>query len=276
VIGLGNSSERSSTGASRTLSNMILDTFSLADRVGIVTGGGAGLGLGYVQALAEAGARIVIAEINPETAEAAAESFRAAGHECVAVPTDVCRKESVEAMVAATLARFGQINFIVNNAGAWRFGPAEEVTPESWQAMIDLNLTGLFWCCQAVARPMIERHRGSIINIASISGQLINWPHFGWLEPSYFAAKAGVIHLTRSLAAQWGPKGIRTNAIAPGYMTKDGLCESALKAPYVASIPLGRPGLPADLGAAAVFLASDASSYVNGHTLNVDGGCTVW
>jgi len=179
-------------------------------------------------------------------------------------------------MIATALGHFGRVDFIVNNAGAWRFGPAEDVTAESWQAMVDVNLTGLFWCCQAVARPMIERGRGCIINVSSISGQLVNWPHADWLEPSYFAAKAGVIHLTHALAAQWGPKGLRVNSIAPGYISKEGLNESIMKAPFVATIPLGRPGLPAELGAAAVFLASDAASYVNGHTLNVDGGCTVW
>lgn len=255
---------------------MILDRFSLKGCTGIVTGGGSGLGPGYVRAALEAGARVVIAEINAEQGEATAAGFRAEGHDCRALPTDVTDRASVQAMVDATLGIHSQIDFLVNNAGAWRFGPAEEVTTQSWQAMIDLNLTGLFWCCQAVAPPMLARGRGSIINIASISGQLINWPHGQWLEPSYFAAKAGVLHLTRALAAQWGPRGIRTNAISPGYMTKDGLTDESMKAPYVASIPLGRPGLPSDLGAAAVFLASDAASYVNGHVLNVDGGCTVW
>lgn len=256
---------------------MILDSFSLKDRVGIVTGGGAGLGLGYVQATLEAGARVVIAEINAETGEASAARLRAAGHACQAIRTDVTSRASVQSLVDETLRLHGRLDFIVNNAGAWRNGPAIDVTPESWQAMIDLNLSGLFWCCQAAARPMLAQGRGSIINVSSISGQLIN-PTFGgqWLEPSYFAAKAGVIHLTRSLAAQWGPQGIRTNAIAPGYMAKNGLNENNLNAPWTKTVPLGRPGLPHELGAAAVFLASDAGSYVNGHTLNVDGGCTVW
>lgn len=256
---------------------MILDTFSLRDRVGIVTGGGAGLGLGYVQAALEAGARVVIAEVNADTGEAAAAAFRRDGHDCRALRTDVTDPAAVNDLVATTLAMHGRIDFIVNNAGAWRNGPAIDVTPESWQAMIDLNLSGLFRCCQAAARPMLAQGHGSIINISSISGQLIN-PTFGgqWLEPSYFAAKAGVIHLTRALAAQWGTQGVRVNAIAPGYMAKNGLNENNLNAPWTKTVPLGRPGLPLELGAAAVFLASEAASYINGHTLNVDGGCSVW
>lgn len=255
---------------------MILEKFSLKNRVGIVTGGGAGLGLGYVQATLEAGAKVVIAEINAEAGEASAARLRGDGHACTAVATDVTRRDSVQALIDATLAAHGRLDFIINNAGAWRNGPAEDVTPESWQAMIDLNLSGLFWCCQAAAKPMLAAGRGSIINVASISGQLIN-PNFGqWLEPSYFAAKAGVIHLTHALAAQWGPRGIRTNTISPGYMAKNGLNENNLNAPWTKTVPLGRPGLPDELGAAAVFLASDAASYINGHTLNVDGGCTVW
>lgn len=255
---------------------MTLSKFQLKDQVGIVTGGGSGLGIGYVEAFLEAGARVIVAELNPETGEATAARLRDEGYDCTAVPTNVTDRSSVEGMVEGTLALHGKIDFIVNNAGAWRFGPAVDVTAESWRSMIDLNLNGLFWCCQAVARPMLERGRGAIINISSISGQLINPPFEQWLEPSYFAAKAGVIHLTRSLAAQWGPKGIRTNAIAPGYMTKEGLTDEVLNAPFTKTIPLGRPGLPEELGAAAVFLASDAASYINGHTLNVDGGCSVW
>ena len=254
----------------------MLERFSLKGQVGIVTGGGNGLGLGYVEAMLQAGASVVIAEIEPKSGEAAAANFRSAGYECEAVETDVTSPDSVAKLVEKTLQRHGKLDFIVNNAGAWRYGPAEEVTQESWQAMIDLNLSGLFWCCQAAAKPMLKSGSGCIINIASISGQLINPDFYGWLEPSYFAAKAGVIHLTKSLAAQWGPKGIRCNAIAPGYMAKEGLDADNLSAPYTQTIPLGRPGLPEELGAAAVFLASPAASYVNGHTLNVDGGCSVW
>ena len=256
---------------------MILDKFSLRGHIGIVTGGGAGLGTAYVQAVAEAGASVMIADKDIAAGNNTAERMRSGGFVCDAIETDVTCQNGVIRLVDETLKKHGQIDFIINNAGAWFQGAAIDVTPKSWQSIIDLNLSGVFWCCQAVAKPMLERGRGSIINIASISGQLINPPSkTNWLEPSYFAAKAGVIHLTHSLAAQWGPNGIRTNTIAPGYMAKNGINEQIMKAPWLKSVPLGRPGLPEDLGGAAVFLASDASSYVNGHTLNIDGGCTVW
>lgn len=254
----------------------IQSKFSLENQVGIVTGGGSGLGKGYVKAMAEAGAHVMIADIDLDHAEATAEANRSSGLACSAIQVDVCSKESVNSMVERTLEIDGRLDFIVNNAGGWRFGPAEEVTEDSWRKMIDLNLNGLFFCCQAASLPMLERKQGCILNIASISGTLIN-PAFSnnWLESSYFAAKAGVIHLTRALAAQWGPKGIRTNAISPGYMTKTGLDDEAMKSPAIPLIPLGRPGLPEELGSTAVFLAAESGAYINGHNLIVDGGCSV-
>jgi NAD(P)-dependent dehydrogenase (short-subunit alcohol dehydrogenase family) len=255
---------------------MVLDRFSLSGQVGIVTGGGAGLGRAYARACAQAGAAIAIAEINPETGPAMAAQIEAEGHRALFVQTDVTERESVEAMVEQVLAEFGQIDFLINNAGAWTFGPAEDVSEENWRKIVALDLDGLFWCCQAVGRHMIERQSGSIINISSISGFVVNRPHPNWLEPSYFAAKAGVIHLTRSLAAQWAPHNIRANVIAPGYMGGDWYDPDGKQPVWVADIPLKRPGRPEELGSVAVFLASEAASYVTGAVIVVDGGRTLW
>ena len=190
--------------------------------------------------------------------------------------TDVTLRENVEAMVERVLAEFDQIDFLINNAGGWTFGPAEEVSEENWHRMMALDLDGVLWCCQAAGRHMIERRSGAIINISSISGIIVNHPRPKWLEPSYFAAKAGVIHLTRALAAQWAPHGIRVNAIAPGYMTKTGFDPAVDTRPWLDSIPMARPGFPHELGSVAVFLASHASSYVTGQTIVVDGGYTLF
>lgn len=256
---------------------MVLDKFSLAGDVGIVTGGGQGLGRVFCHAFADVGADVVIAEVNPETGPATADEIRAKGRRALFVQTDVRERDSVEAMVDQTLAEFGKIDFLMNNAGITKWGDAEEVTEEDWRDVFDVNLNGLFFCCQAVGRYMIERRHGRIINIASMSGLIVNRPQ---PQASYNASKAAVIHLTKSLAAEWAQYNVRVNAIAPGYMA------TAMATPFfddpdygdvwIDSIPMKRPGEPEELGPMAVFLASEASSYVTGAVMVVDGGYTVW
>jgi NAD(P)-dependent dehydrogenase (short-subunit alcohol dehydrogenase family) len=256
---------------------MVLEAFSLAGQVGIVTGGGQGLGKSFCHALAEAGADIVVAEINEKTGPVTVEEMEARGRRGLFVKTDVRDQESVETMVERTLLAFGKIDFLMNNAGIVQHLPAEEVAPDDWREVLDVNLTGVFLCCQAVGRHMIERKQGRIINIASMSGLIVNFPQ---AQASYNASKAAVIHLTRSLAAEWAPHNVRVNAIAPGYMN------TAMAQPFfddpdyggvwIKAIPMGRPGEPEELGPAAVFLASEASSYMTGATIVVDGGYTIW
>lgn len=256
---------------------MVLDKFSLTGQVGIVTGGGQGLGKTFCQAFAESGADIVVAEINAETGPQTVAELEAQGHHALFVQTDVRDEKSVADMVDAALERFGKIDFLMNNAGIVQHLEAEDVAVAGWREVIDVNLTGVFLCSQAVGRHMIARKQGCIINIASMSGLIVNIPQ---PQASYNASKAAVIHLTKSLASEWAPHNIRVNAIAPGYMN------TAMAAPFfedpayggvwIDAIPMKRPGEPEELGPVAVFLASEASSYMTGATVVVDGGYTIW
>lgn len=256
---------------------MILDRFSLAEQVGIVTGGGQGLGQAFCLAFADAGADIVVAEINAETGPVTVAQVERLGRRGLFVETDVTDGASVDRMVERTLATFGRIDFIVNNAGITKWAPAEEVAEEDWRAVMAVNLDGLFYCCQSVAGPMKERHEGRIINVASMSGLIVNRPQ---AQASYNASKAAVIHLTRSLACEWASYGIRVNAIAPGYMAtpmaQPFFDDPAYGGEWLRAIPMARPGQPDELAGAAIYLASDASSYVTGEVLVVDGGYTAW
>ncbi len=256
---------------------MILDTFSLEGQVGIVTGGGQGLGKAFCHAFAEAGADIVIAEINPETGPVTAEEIEAKGRRALFIETDVTSPESVEAMAAKTVETFGKVDFLMNNAGIVVWKEAEDVSAEDWRKVIDVNLNGVFFCAQAVGRHMIAQKQGRIINIASMSGFIVNRPQ---PQASYNASKAAVVHLTRSLAAEWAPYNVRVNAIAPGYMATD-MAKPFFEDPkyggaWMRDTPMNRPGQPEELGPLAVFLASEASAFVTGTTILIDGGYTAW
>lgn len=256
---------------------MVLEKFSLDGQVGIVTGGGQGLGRTFCEAFAEAGASVVVAEINAQTGAETAREIRASGGRALLVETDVRSPDSAAKMAEAALTEFGQIDFLMNNAGITRWAAAEEVPQQDWKDVIEINLSGLFYCCQAVAPHMIERQSGRIINIASMSGLIANRPQ---AQASYNASKAAVIHLTKSLAAEWAPHNIRVNAIAPGYMDTP-MARPFFEDPeyggrWIDAIPLRRPGRPEELAPIAILLASEASSYMTGATVVVDGGYTIW
>jgi NAD(P)-dependent dehydrogenase (short-subunit alcohol dehydrogenase family) len=256
---------------------MVLAKFSLEGQVGVVTGAGQGLGKVFALAFAEAGADIVVAEINPESGPQTVSEIQGKGRRALYVQTDVRRRESAEAMVTSALAEFGRIDFLMNNAGITKWCEAEDVPLEDWRDVIDVNLNGLFYCCQAVAKHMIERRSGRIINIASMSGMIVNRPQ---PQASYNASKAAVIHLTKSLAAEWAPFNVRVNAIAPGYMdtpmARPFFDDPAYGGMWIDAIPMKRPGRPDELAPVAVLLASEASSYMTGATVVIDGGYSVW
>jgi NAD(P)-dependent dehydrogenase (short-subunit alcohol dehydrogenase family) len=249
--------------------------FDLSGKVAIVTGGNQGIGFGISRGLAGAGATVVIANRRGDEGQKAAETLQKEGLNAISILTDVSQKSSTAAMVEKVIGEFGKIDILVNNAGVIIRKPLEEFEENEWDTIMNTNLRGLFLCCQFVGREMIKQKKGKIINISSILSQ-ITQPGRG----VYATAKAGVSHLTRALALEWGRYNINVNAIGPGVtMTpinqkyfEDNPVE--LKK-IVSDIPIGREAYPRDYAGAAVFLASDASDYVTGQTLLVDGGMTI-
>ena len=246
--------------------------FSLQDRVAVVTGGGQSLGLEISRALRAAGAQVVVAEINAEIGPAAAEEL-----EGDFVQTDVTDPQSVRDMVRAVLENHGRIDVFVNNAGIVHNIPSEEVPDEEWRAVLSVNLDGVFWCCREAGRVMLERGSGAIVNIASMSGLVSNHPQ---PQAAYNASKAGVIMLTKSLAGEWAPRGVRVNSVSPGYirtpLTELGMSKEEWSNVWLSSTPMGRLAEPREIAPAVLYLASDASSFVTGTNLVVDGGYTSW
>lgn len=249
--------------------------FDLTGRVAIVTGGSRGLGQEMAEGLAEAGASLMLCArreqwLTPALDEMKARGFRVEGRVC-----DVADPMQVESVVAATMETWGRVDILMNNAGiSWGERP-ETMTLEKWQRVLDTNLTGAFLFAQATAREMLKVRSGAIVNIASVAGlrSAVRGPHYA----GYAASKAGLMGLTRELAATWGPDGIRVNAIAPGFF------HSRLADPAIEMVepsikdrnPIPRVGAAGELKGVAVFLASDASSYITGQTIIVDGGGTI-
>ncbi len=252
------------------------DLFSLTGRVAVVTGASSGLGRSFAAALAGAGARVVLAARRQEQLLQLAQGIEADGGEALAAACDVSQEADVEQLVGDTLERFGRIDVLVNNAGITRVVPVERDTAEGFEQVMDINLRGVFLCCQRVGRVMLENSTGSIINVASVFGLVAA----GQIpQASYAASKGAVVSMTREIAAQWARRGVRVNAIAPGWfeseMTGDMFQDKRSMSWLRARTPMGRAGRHEELVGALVFLASDASSFVTGQTLAVDGGWTI-
>ena len=254
------------------------EMFSLKGRVAIVTGGGQGLGKSMAMGLAQAGADIVIAARRIESALETQKLIEAQGVKCTVIYGDMRLEEDVKRMVEEVKKKYGKIDILFNNAGTWRGADAELMTTEDWKEVIDVNLTGPFIVSREVGKVMLEQGKGSIVNIASMSGMIVNTPQN---QCAYNASKGGLIMLTKSMATEWASRGVRVNAICPGYMRTE-MSEDRYqrKDPAIerwfSMTPMGRSGVPDELMGIAVYLASDASSFVTGSTYLVDGGYTAW
>lgn len=251
--------------------------FDLSGKVSLITGGGTGLGRAMAIGLAKYGSNVVIVDIDPDKAKDVVRKIESLEKSALAIKADVTKREEVDHMVQNVLDKFRTIDILVNSAGIGRRVKAEEMSEKDWDEVISVNLKGTFLCCQSVGKLMIKQKKGKIINIASVVGQR------GLFHPldlalSYCASKGGVVQLTRALAAEWAKYNVHVNAIAPTYFMTDMtrcLLENKEFLDYLKwKIPLQRPGKPEELIGPVVFLASDASSMVTGHILNVDGGWT--
>ena len=256
---------------------MTYSDFDLAGKTALITGGGRGIGLATARRMAAAGADIIIGEYIVENGEKAAAEIESMGRKSMFIEVDVRDSASVDAMTAAALDAFPNIDILVCNAGIAQAVPAEECSDEDWLNMLAVNLNGVFWCCRAIGRHMLERGSGAIVNVASMSGMISNTPQ---PQAHYNAAKAGVILLTKSLAGEWAQRGLRVNCVSPGYigtdMTLEGFSNDDWRPTWLGMTPQGRIGAPEEIAQAIFYLASPGASFPTGTNLVVDGGYTAW
>ncbi|MCP3732533.1 glucose 1-dehydrogenase [Sphingomonas sp. MG17] len=255
---------------------MYLERLKLTDRVALVTGGASGIGLAVAEALAEAGARVTIADRDPGAIAAARDTLAGKGHAVEGVELDVTRSADVARAADELMARSGRIDILVNNAGIARSDTrAEEVADEHWLNVLDVNLNGSFWCARAFGRHMLAQGSGSIVNVGSMSGFIVNRPQ---PQSYYNASKAAVHQLTKSLAAEWADRGVRVNAVAPTYIATplNAFAEAELLERWLDGTPQRRLGEPHEVASVVHFLASDAASLMTGSIVAVDGGYSCW
>jgi NAD(P)-dependent dehydrogenase (short-subunit alcohol dehydrogenase family) len=257
---------------------MYLDKFKLTDKIAVVTGAARGIGYAAVEALAEAGAKVVLTDMNDALLKEATATLAAKGYGVDSVVLDVTDVKAVQAADDEIVARHGRVDILVNNAGiAISNHPAETMADDVWNKVIDVNLNGVFWCCRAFGKSMLDRGSGTIVNVGSMSGFVVNRPQE---QANYNASKAAVHHLTKSLAAEWGARGVRVNSVAPTYidteMNKYVYEDAEMYRHWVGGTPMNRLGRTDEVASVILFLASDASSLMTGSIVLADGGYVCW
>ena len=258
---------------------MYLEKLRLDGRVAVVTGAGQGIGAACARALGEAGAKVVLVDLQPDRVQRATDELRKLGQDAHGLVLNVTESAAVDAAAEQVGKEHGRIDVLVNNAGVAKSDVrAEDTTDEHWRFHMDVNLDGLFWCCRAFGRRMLAQGKGAIVNVGSMSGFIVNKPQ---PQAFYNASKAAVHHLTRSLAAEWGARGVRVNAVAPTYietpLTKFGIeGNPEMYKVWLEMTPMGRVGQPEEIASVVHFLASDAASLVTGAIVLADGGYTCW
>jgi NAD(P)-dependent dehydrogenase (short-subunit alcohol dehydrogenase family) len=259
------------------MNNYYSEKFSLSGKIALLVGGAGGIGKEIALGFAKSGANIIIADYNIDSAQEIVKLIDKEEKRSLAISVDITNSESVKSMANKIISTFGAIDILINLAGVGKSIPAEETTDEEWNRVININLSGTFFCCREIGKLMIKQHKGVIVNIASMSATIVNK---GRNNAHYCASKGGVKMLTKALAAQWAKYNIRVNSISPGYiqtqMTKDFL-DNPNFSPYLKSFtPMERPGKPEELVGLAIFLSSDASSFMTGSDILIDGGYTIF
>ncbi|RUU30707.1 SDR family oxidoreductase [Mesorhizobium sp. M6A.T.Ce.TU.016.01.1.1] len=257
---------------------MFLERFRLDGKTAFITGGGRGIGLSTAEALAEAGARVTISDMDPRVLEAGRDELKRKGHQVEAVQLDVTDSKAVAAAARSANERHGAVDILIANAGiAWPDTGGEDMSDDVWLKVIDVDLNGAYWSCREFARPMLERGRGAIVTLGSMSGLISNKPQ---RQVHYNTAKAAVHHMTRSLAGEWAERGVRINCVAPTYvdtvMSRGGFTDNKLMPVWMEMTPMKRVARPDEIAASILFLASDAASAMTGAVVVVDCGYTIW
>jgi NAD(P)-dependent dehydrogenase (short-subunit alcohol dehydrogenase family) len=256
-----------------------LEKLKLDGKVAVVTGAGQGIGAACARALGEAGAAVIVADMMAERVEASVGELKKLGLKAHGVKLDVTKSKEVDSVATQIIKQHSRVDILVNNAGVAKSDvKAEDTSDEHWRHHMDVNVDGLFWCCRAFGRQMLKQKSGSIVNIGSMSGFIVNKPQ---PQSFYNASKAAVHHLTRSLAAEWAKSGVRVNAVAPTYietpLTSFGIRENkAMYETWLEMTPMGRVGQPDEIASVVHFLASDAASLMTGSIVLADGGYCCW